>query len=773
MQYHDNSVAITSTPSLDYTNFAINWSTILSSSSWQTVALSATGQYMIAGNTILYYSVNYGQTWTQSSGITGNIVSIAMSASGQYVVACTTANGIYYSSTYGQTWLQSNASASIQWYRICISASGQNVFAVGAANTLYYSSNYGQTWTALSSTSGSYGGVACSASGQYIIAGIISGGIYYSSTYGQTWTISNISSAGTITYAAMSASGQYAIVVTNGSGIYYSSNYGVTFVNNTVLGTSNLNSISISSSGQYQVTSVTNGIYYSSNYGQTWSQSNVTGNWIQVALSSTGQYILGCISGGLVYLSITPFLTLTTSGNMNTQTMSIASLTYNDGSTQVSSQPLLGLSTFSSPLYTTGNVYIPGTYSATNPGFITLPGGLIMQFGTGSISPNYINTASATVTFYKPFPNICYSVVISVSDLASNLSGVSGTTPSYIQFFPMANTVTRTNFILQLKFTPPPLYSFTFFTFTSNVTGSTGPTSLSYYNTSTYPWINTYLTLSSNLPGVQIWIPPVTGYYLFQVYGAGAGISSTPVGYGYGTIIKSTLFLTQGSQIYILVGQTSQYGGGGGTFVCQYNGGATNLASSYTVLLVASGGGGALFSSISGIILNGPTYTLTPASSPPNQPMLSGSFIGTLTAPANATGGNGGNVGSVGSGGGGFLTNGAGTYPGSSFLNGGTGGGGSSPGGFGGGGGYLAGTSAGGGGGYSGGCGSANLLYNSTNYAINAGSGGSYDINGAGNNATRYSTQTNPGVNGQVYVSLTVPPQTQNAVTYNYIAYGN
>lgn len=316
--FGDNSAQVSAQSVMDYGTFGQNWTTVSglsTSANWQTVAVSASGQYMTAGGNIgtIYYSGNYGQTWN-SIAVTGNMTSIAMSASGQYqLVAAFGTNGIYYSRNFGASWTASNAPTAPQWYEVCMSTSGQFASACNATSTnvTYYSTDYGVTWTASTavSPSGPFQGIACSASGQYQIAAIVSGIIYYSSNYGQSWTASNVSNAGGIQGASMSSSGQYAMVITNGTlgNVWYSSNYGVTFVSTAAGATSNnIRGSSMSASGQYQLAAgYSGGMYYSLNYGISWTLGSSTTTWFSASMSANGQYCLACIPGGAVYMSMT------------------------------------------------------------------------------------------------------------------------------------------------------------------------------------------------------------------------------------------------------------------------------------------------------------------------------------------------------------------------------------------------------------------------------------------------------------------------------------
>ena len=125
------------------------------------------------------------------------------------------------------------------------------------------------------------------------------------------------------------------------------------------------------------------------------------------------------------------------------------------------------------------------------------------------------------------------------------------------------------------------------FTYTPiGATGQSGPTSLAGYGTN-YPGYGTNYPLVVT-SGVQRVTVPYTGTYSFIVAGAQGGTGNGTVG-GSGNIISGNVNLTNGDQIYIVVGQiggSSTYmgGGGGGTFVF------LNSASNY--LFAAGGGGG-------------------------------------------------------------------------------------------------------------------------------------------------------------------------------------
>jgi hypothetical protein len=406
---------------LDYSTFGQSWlpNSAAGVLQWNGCAMSASGQYITATANAsgLWYSSNYGQSWTQISNATiptaANIASIAISGLGQYQVAASTVPtyGIYYSSTYGTTWTQASGTTSITWAQICMSISGQYASAApSASNYIYYSSNYGQTWTSTtSSVQGAYGGIACSASGQYQVAAITSGGIYYSTNYGITWTLSNISSSGTTGNGGMSASGQYAIFPSSSSGMYLSTNYGITWTLVTgVIAALPLSRACMSASGQYQIVSSNSlvtigGVCYSTNYGQTWSTYPMTNanGWASTAISANGQYAMVCAYSGQLYMSIVRF-----------------------------------------PSFYTSQLTYPTPFSVATPGWTTLPGGITLQWGSFTFStPQTVQSGS--VTFPKAFRSASYSISVTLND--------TGIGSGFSLYEPMAYNLTTTGFEPYIK----------------------------------------------------------------------------------------------------------------------------------------------------------------------------------------------------------------------------------------------------------------------------------------------------------------------------------
>ena len=141
----------------------------------------------------------------------------------------------------------------------------------------------------------------------------------------------------------------------------------------------------------------------------------------------------------------------------------------------------------------------------------------------------------------------------------------------------------------------PPLYLYTFtsWTFTNaGATGATGPTITMARNVYTASnagaWVNTYLNMPT-YQGVQEWTVPEDGNYRFNVVGAQPIHSNTSAVCGRPANLTGTVALTKNTVICIVVGQKGIASGGFPT------GGGASVAykKTGTVLLFCAGGGGA------------------------------------------------------------------------------------------------------------------------------------------------------------------------------------
>jgi hypothetical protein len=202
----DGSIVIathaTSSTTIRVSNdFGVNWAIGTSVNSTGGIqrgcAMSASGKYVAvlypttdpsSTTSGIYISTDYGSTWTKR-GSALDWYNIAISETGQYMVAVPANDTIYVSSNYGTTWSSKGVSGS--YTRCSISPSGQ--YMVASTNgSIYVSKNFGTTWTDTNVTSRNYDGIAISENGSYITSAVNGDYIYRSlGTLGYTINSSN------------------------------------------------------------------------------------------------------------------------------------------------------------------------------------------------------------------------------------------------------------------------------------------------------------------------------------------------------------------------------------------------------------------------------------------------------------------------------------------------------------------------------------------------------------------------------------------------------
>ncbi len=298
-----------------------------SSLGWVTIAASADGSKMIAsavGGSGIYTSINYGQTWNNSSS-TYSPVAVASSASGQNLFGAIQGGGIVYSPNVGSTWNVSSA-PSAAWDSIATSADGTKLAAVVYGGFVYTSTNSGVTWgNANNSPSAGWTAVASSADGTKLAAAVFNGKIYTSVNTGTNWTQQTGSpTAGWISVASSSDGSKLVAVSTNSGNsglIYTSANYGVSWTLSSNAPAAGWHHVTCSGDGG-QIFAVANpgGIYASANFGLTWTPQPVsTQDWTGVACSADGTkvaatYETTTTSGAIYYWQPSSQAAVTTTG---------------------------------------------------------------------------------------------------------------------------------------------------------------------------------------------------------------------------------------------------------------------------------------------------------------------------------------------------------------------------------------------------------------------------------------------------------------------------
>ena len=246
----------------------------------------------------LYYTVNSGISWDESSGTSGNFYSIYLS--GEHGIACSNLDyGIYYSNDGGKTWIPSNISSGDF---SSVSMSGANGIVGSLGYGIWYTSDYGVNWTQSDITTGNFNSVSMSGTN-----GIASRfyGIYYTNNSGENWIQSN------------SDYDQHTLCLSRHIGIAGSNyNYGILYTSDAGVNWSQSNknrgvfvSISMSETGITGVAaspsengaSFTNGLYYTSNSGEIWEQISNTADYDFYSVSLSGTNGVAGSNAGIWY----------------------------------------------------------------------------------------------------------------------------------------------------------------------------------------------------------------------------------------------------------------------------------------------------------------------------------------------------------------------------------------------------------------------------------------------------------------------------------------
>lgn len=337
------------------------------SGNWSMVSTSSDGSVTIglqSGATILnIYQNGVWSTSAAPSGPSGSpILQFAASTSCQYIVVRISGGSLYYSTNYGSTWT-SPAFASSSTF-IAISGDGSYVF------TNETSGSYTYIYSGFNSTSGSFttlGRITPSASSQAFpyffvtpsgsLLGIgqnpisyytqaqydVGGGLgpgYLAPSYTSNMFPSSL------TMVDADLTGQYQVGILVNGGIYYSQNSGSNWAPSDVPTTTVFTSISMGLGGDICVACSGNGFYLSTNYGANWNLTYPFGSTISsVSISGDETYAVASpSSSGQIQYS-------TTSGGVNLNYVTNVS-----GSLNIS-----GATNITGNVSTVGNNFVSGT----------------------------------------------------------------------------------------------------------------------------------------------------------------------------------------------------------------------------------------------------------------------------------------------------------------------------------------------------------------------------------------------------------------------------
>ncbi|MEN9574272.1 MAG: Hemolysin, plasmid [Verrucomicrobiota bacterium] len=165
------------------TDSGVTWTVLRASAQWGPITVSADGTKIAIvnmGGGPVYYSSNFGSTWSSGTGTGGNLAPLASSSDGTKLVTAAAQNGtIYTSSNGGANWTSRDSTRT--WNALASSADGTKLAAAVQNGLIYTSTDSGATWTAQSgSGSRNWNGLAMSADGSKMFAADGSGFIYTS-----------------------------------------------------------------------------------------------------------------------------------------------------------------------------------------------------------------------------------------------------------------------------------------------------------------------------------------------------------------------------------------------------------------------------------------------------------------------------------------------------------------------------------------------------------------------------------------------------------------
>ena len=388
-------------------------SAIPSTYNLHTIATSSDGKYVLIGTYIpssggqLYISSDFGTSFTMVALSQGNWYTVAMSSSGQYMVASNNNSALSYSSNYGTTWGNLQILSSNGLSGLAMSSNGQIIATASTNGYLFLTLNDGNdNWPAVNSAQAYWNSLAMTSDGLYIIA--VSNGndgciytcnvnIYASSSNPNVFNQTN-ALLGNWVPVAVSSDGTYAIAGINVGFLYMSINNGDwTQITNSP--SDSWRSLKMSGDGQTIVAGTDSGnIYISTNYGQTWTitYSNGSASWYGLAMTinSNGSYIFaGDMNGNLGlynYLYIPE--SYWTSGETGI---------YYDGTVNVDT-------------LTTNMISFTNQPNGAIPKIVSIQTGI---YQPSSTNPNDQN---ATVYFDPPFSNAPYVTINVYSNYADN-----------------------------------------------------------------------------------------------------------------------------------------------------------------------------------------------------------------------------------------------------------------------------------------------------------------------------------------------------------------
>jgi photosystem II stability/assembly factor-like uncharacterized protein len=281
----------------------LNQDSIAANHFWKTVAISADGLRMLAGEDgrSLYTSADGGLVWKmQLSSPALNWRAAATSADGTNLVAVVDGGQIYTSPNGGQTWTARETERA--WSAVASSASGAKLVASESGGRIYTSDDTGATWVSRTVPDLDWASLSSSTDGTNLVAVANGGQIYVSLDAGATWDARE--SSRPWTSVASSWAGDRLVAVASGGGIYTSGNWGTNWTVQPGAPTANWAAVASATNGLNLVAAVNGGrLYTSTDGGAAWTARDTNRAWIAVASSADGSTLAAMANNGLVHIS--------------------------------------------------------------------------------------------------------------------------------------------------------------------------------------------------------------------------------------------------------------------------------------------------------------------------------------------------------------------------------------------------------------------------------------------------------------------------------------
>jgi hypothetical protein len=293
-----------------------------------------TGTNLLSGNENYYIRlVEYYNTFCENTGwkqiVLGNtnigFRSVDMSSNGQYQTFVGVSGGRSYpfiSNNYGNTWTQvTGVTGSFFWndyvVGVKISTGGNLQLIAGPRSStfsgpygVYLSQNYGNTWSLLTANNSNLSYLDASDDLKVIaIPKLINNFISISHNSGVTWfDATGAGARSNWRQISLSSDGRYMLASVNetNQALFKSSNSGISWGSTSGILSGGFTAVKISKNGQIQLAGATSfgSLFISYDYGNTWSTSISTPkSWLNIDMSDDAKYILASTNESNIYRS--------------------------------------------------------------------------------------------------------------------------------------------------------------------------------------------------------------------------------------------------------------------------------------------------------------------------------------------------------------------------------------------------------------------------------------------------------------------------------------